>query len=247
MSFSRYPNAPDKESSTLEYRERFSGEVGSWLVEVQAQITAQILNELTEKQSSPLRVLDVGGGHGQNVQVVLDGGHSLTVLGSDAGCGSLLEEVTSNNFTFVTGDMMALPFNDGDFDLVLSYRMMAHIDDWRKFAKELQRVSKSWVAIDYPTLRSANALSAALYAVKKRIEKNTRKYRLFSESEISSGMLDAGLKIHHRKPQFLFPMALHRAMNRKTFSVGLEQIANTVRLNQIFGSPVIAVYEKINA
>jgi ubiquinone/menaquinone biosynthesis C-methylase UbiE len=246
MSFSDYPNAPDKESSTLEYQERFSGEVGRWLVEVQAQITTQILDELVEKQSSPLRVLDVGGGHGQNVQVVLDGGHSLTVLGSDTACGSLLENVTSSNFKFTTGDMRALPFNDGEFDLVLSYRMMAHIDDWRKFAKELQRVSKSWVAVDYPTIRSANALSAALYVVKKGIEKNTRKYRLFAESEISAGMHDAGLKMRQRRPQFLFPMALHRAMNRKAFSVGLEKIADTVRLTRLFGSPVIAVYEKIN-
>ena len=246
MSFSLYPNAPDKESSTLEYQERFSGEVGRWLVEVQAQITTLILSELAEKKSSPLRVLDVGGGHGQNVQVVLNGGHSLTVLGSDTACGSLLENVTSEKFTFATGDMTALPFNDGEFDLVLSYRMMAHIDDWRHFAKELERVSKSWVAVDYPTIRSVNALSAALYVVKKRIEKNTRKYRLFSESEISAGMLDAGLKIRHRRPQFLFPMALHRAMNRKTFSVGLEKIADTVRLTRIFGSPVIAVYEKTN-
>jgi len=247
MNFSRYPNAPDKESSTLEYQERFSDEVGRWLVEVQAQITTQILDELTETKSSPLRVLDVGGGHGQNVQVVLHGGHSLTVLGSDAGCGSLLEEVTSKNFTFVTGDMMSLPFDDGDFDLVLSYRMMAHIDDWRQFAKELQRVSNFWVAVDYPTIRSVNALSAALYVVKKRIEKSTREYRLFAESEISAGMRDAGLEIRQRSPQFLFPMALHRTMNRKTFSVGLERIANTVRLTKILGSPVIAVYEKINA
>ena len=123
------------------------------LISDQAQITTLIINELAEKQSSPLRVLDVGGGHGQNVQVVLNGGHSLTVLGSDTACGSLLENVTSERFTFITGDMTALPFNDGDFDLVLSYRMMAHIDDWRHFAKELQRVSKSWVVIAMPLPR----------------------------------------------------------------------------------------------
>lgn len=244
MSFSDYPNAPDKETSTLDYRKRFSGEVGSWFVGIQSDITVQIIRKLAEKKSSPLRVLDVGGGHGQNVQAVLGEGHYLTILGSDAGCGSLVRDVASENFTYVTGDMLHLPFDDGEFDLVLSYRMMAHIGDWKQFASELQRVAKSWVAVDYPTIRSVNALSAALYVVKKRIEKNTREYRLFTESKMTAGMRDAGLHLQRRFPQFLFPMALHRAMNRKAVSVFLEKVANAFFLTRMFGSPVIAVYEK---
>jgi ubiquinone/menaquinone biosynthesis C-methylase UbiE len=244
MSFSEYPDAPDKESSTADYQSRFRGDVGQWFLERQAGITTKILRRLSETRTSRLRVLDVGGGHAQNVQTVLSEGHSLTVLGSDASCGQLVAGISSPEFCFRTGQLLDMPFADDEFDLVLSYRVMAHIGDWQQFARELHRVAKYCVAIDYPTLRSVNAFSAALYFVKKRAEKNTRQFRLFAESEIHNEMAAAGLNLHKRHPQFFFPMALHRMLRLRTVSAVLEAVAATVGPTRFFGSPVIAEYRK---
>ena len=244
MSFSEYPQAPDIETATMDYRERFSGDVGKWFLEIQSDCTRKILSERSELTGGSLNVLDVGGGHGQNVAPILGEGHKLTIVGSNEECGNLVRDVDSPDFSFVTGSMLDLPFDDARFDLVLSYRMMAHIGDWRRFAKELARVSKGGVAVDYPTSRSVNALSSTFYASKKRIEMNTREFRRFSEPLLRREMQAAGLYLRRRYPQFLFPMAMHRAMGNKGLSATLERLPRLLQLTRLFGSPVIAAFEK---
>jgi len=246
MNFSEHPDAPDIESSTQAYSSRFSGDVGAWFLEIQSDITRRILTSLSHRLGRPLKVLDAGGGHGQNVDVVLKGGHSLTILGSNENCSQLLPDTVSGELKFVVGSLSSMPFNDAEFDLVLSYRIMAHIADWKGYLKELARVSRYTVAIDYPTFRSFNSLSVLLYRFKKNIEKNTREFRLFSDKELRSALQSSGLKPSKKYPQFFFPMALHRALQNVLIARMLEGLASSLLLRYFFGSPIIASYDVAN-
>ena len=58
---------------------RFSGAVGHWFLQRQAQLTLELLRALPGA-----RVLDVGGGHGQLTRPLLEAGHPVTVLASSA-------------------------------------------------------------------------------------------------------------------------------------------------------------------
>jgi len=247
MNFSKHPDAPDIESSTQAYRNRFSGDVGAWFLEIQSNITREIVTSLSQRLGRPLKVLDAGGGHGQNIDVVLKGGHSLTILGSNENCSQLLPDAVSGELKFVVGSLNSMPFDDAEFDLVLSYRIMAHISDWRAYLRELARVSRYNVAIDYPTYRSFNFLSVLLYGFKKNIEKNTREFRLFSEKELRPALQSSGLKPSKRYPQFFFPMALHRAIQNVLIVRMLEGLASSLLLRRFLGSPVIVSCDVANS
>ena len=69
-----YPDSPDIESSTKDYQNRFSGAVGEWFVDVQSRATRNIIMKLGAGNS--LNVADVGGGHGQSVDPILEIGRA---------------------------------------------------------------------------------------------------------------------------------------------------------------------------
>src|SRR3546814_9133679 len=86
-----------------------------------------------------------------------------SVLGSTADCAEqLLQGADAGRVDYVTGDLLALPFPDGRFDLVPSIRLLAHINDPDRLIDELCRVARHSVIVDYPTLMGANALSAEI-------------------------------------------------------------------------------------
>ena len=231
---------PDIESSSLDYRERFSGEVGQWFLDVQAQHTASALDGLNGESA-----LDVGGGHAQNVSTLVNLGYKTEVLGSSSSCGSLLAEyLERRDVTFSTGSLLDLPYADQSMDVVLSYRMLAHIEDWERHIAELCRVSRRLVIIDFPPARSFNLVSNQLFAIKKRIEKNTRPYRVFNENEITLQFEQYGFNQDYRAGQFFLPMALHRASRSVKISSNSELIADKLMLKRLFASPMITSYRR---
>ncbi len=95
-----------------------------------------------------------------------------------------------------------------------------------------------------PTLRSSNVLSAALFGLKRGIEKNTRPYLLFRDAQVASALAQAGTRVTARRGQFVFPMALHRALRQAAFTRGLEATAAALGLRRLLGSPVILRAER---
>lgn len=245
QSFSDHPDAPDIESSTPDYATRFSGEVGAWFLDVQCHGTEALIREAGTKPASaePLRILDVGGGHAQNIPVSHALNAELTIVGSDASCAQLLTGDEAN-VSFQQGALKTLPFADNSFDVVLCYRIMAHIDDWPALVTELVRVSRSLVLVDYAATRSANALAEALFSLKKGLESNTRVFRLHTHAEVDAAFVAAGASRCGRYPQFFFPMALHRGLKQAKLSAALEKMARGLGLSALLGSPVIAAYQK---
>ncbi|MBN2370305.1 MAG: methyltransferase domain-containing protein [Vicinamibacteria bacterium] len=230
----------DVESSTEDYARRFSGPVGAWFLDVQARATIELI-----RAWAGAAVLDVGGGHGQLIAPLIGAGHDVTVLGSAPSCVERVRPwIGSRRAHFVAGDLLNAPWPDRSFEVVLAFRLLPHVARVENFVAELTRLARRAVITDYPTTRSMNAVSGPLFAMKKNVEKNTRPYRVFRDAEIAAVFARRGFTITGRRPQFLLPMALHRAMGSAGLSRSIESLAMRLSLTRVFGSPVIARAER---
>lgn len=227
--------SPDVETSSEDYARRFAGPVGEWFLKVQTRLVLGLLADYPGAT-----VLDVGGGHGQLAAPLAAAGHDVTVLGSADVCAERLRPLLdAGRARFRSGELLQAPFGDSSFDVVLAFRLLPHVADWRALLAELARLARRAVIVDYPTRRSANALAPALFGVKRSVERNTRPFLVFRDAELEQGLRAAGLRLARRRPEFLFPMALHRALSLLPLSRGLEAAAGALGLTAAFGSPVV--------
>jgi hypothetical protein len=109
---------------------------------------------------------------------------------------------------------------------------------------ELCRVARRAVVADYPTRRSVNVVSESFFGMKKGVEGSTRPFRVFGEGEIEAAFAEHGLATSARRPQFLLPMALHRALGLALVSRSLEGAAGLLGMTALVGSPVIRRWER---
>jgi 2-polyprenyl-3-methyl-5-hydroxy-6-metoxy-1,4-benzoquinol methylase len=214
--------------------------VGRWFLERQARLTRELV-------AGRARVLDVGGGHGQLARPLLDAGHEVTVYASsrDAVGGEVSALAQAGRLALACGDLLHAPWPDRAFDAVLCFRLLPHARDWRALAAELARLAASAVVVDYPTRRSVNAISGALFGLKRRVEGDTRPFAVFRDAEVAAAFTEQGLRVTARRPQFFFPMALHRALRSVALARALEGAAWPLGLTRALGSPVILRAERV--
>jgi 2-polyprenyl-3-methyl-5-hydroxy-6-metoxy-1,4-benzoquinol methylase len=190
--------------------------------------------------------VDVGGGHGQTAGPLADAGYAVTVAGSDPSCIARVRDlVDRGRARFETVDLLNLSFPDQSFDVALSYRLLPHVERWPDLARELCRVARRAVIVDYPTRRSLNAVAEPLFGLKKGVEGNTRPFLVFRDAEIETAFAAQGFRPTARQPQFFWPMALHRALGVASLSRALEGAAGFLGLRRLLGSPVILRLEKV--
>jgi ubiquinone/menaquinone biosynthesis C-methylase UbiE len=226
----------DVGTSSDDYARRFSGGVGRWFLETQTRLTLELLRELPVGAS----ILDVGGGHAQITPPLIDAGYEVTVVGSDPICSARLEPWTAGGrCRFEVADLRALPYPDQAFDAVVCFRLLPHSVSWNGLIGELCRVARRSVVLDYPSVRSANILSARLFEMKRGIELNTREFMLFTQSDINMALAARGFIVRKERPQFLLPMVLHRWAHRAALSKLAEAPGRLLGLTRWFGSPVI--------
>jgi SAM-dependent methyltransferase len=230
----------DVETSSEGYACRFAGPVGRFFLGRQAEATLDLLRPFPGTS-----VLDVGGGHGQVTGPLLAAGHAVTILGSNASCEARVREWTrTGRATFVAGDLLAPPIADRSYDVVLSYRLLPHVRRWPELVTVLSRLSRLAVVVDYPTRRSVNAAADLLFGLKKGVEGNTRPFTVFSDREVERAFASHGFLPTGRRPQFFFPMALHRGLRSAGLARGLEGTASGLGLTRALGSPVILRLER---
>jgi 2-polyprenyl-3-methyl-5-hydroxy-6-metoxy-1,4-benzoquinol methylase len=227
--------APDVETSSEGYARRFAGAVGSWFLEAQARITLDLLRPWPRA-----RVLDVGGGHGQLTGPLVEAGFDVTVYGSSPACADRVRPwIDSGRARFLTGGLDRLAVSDRAYDAVLSYRLLAHAGDWKALVGELGRAAAEVVLVDYPTRRSLNAVAGPLFEAKRGVEGNTRPFTVLADADVRAAFATAGFETTAREPEFVLPMALHRAMGMAPVSRALEGAASLFGLRKAVGSPVI--------
>ena len=225
----------DIDSSTEDYASRFSGPVGEYFLDVQTSITLECL-----KSEPDSTILDVGGGHAQLAVPLAKNNYEVTVTGSDESCRALLDKhLAPDEFSFDVCDLLALPYDNDSFDFVLAYRLLPHVDRWQQLLGEMCRVARKAVIFDYPDRRSSNSLYTMFFSFKKRYEKNTRSFNLFSRSEIAAELEANNFGSPTFNPQFFLPMVVHRSLKRVGISKTMEQVCKTLLLTKYLGSPII--------
>ncbi len=232
--------APDVETASEGYADRFAGPVGAWFLEVQARTTLDLLRPWPGAS-----VLDVGGGHGQVTGPLIDAGYQVTIMGSDERCRERVATwVDGGRARFRVADLSASGLADRCFDVVLSYRLLSHVPAWPRLVTELCRLSRRAVVVDYPTRASINILSDALFGLKRGVEGNTRPFLVFRDRELTAAFARSGFRPTARRPQFLLPMALHRGLRQAGLSRRVEALGGALGLTRAFGSPVILRLER---
>lgn len=232
---SQFTETADIETASDDYASRFSGPVGEYFLNVQAQLTLELLRDLPGAA-----VLDVGGGHGQLTRPLAENGYDVTVTGSADICRERLEKYCDEgSFQYLTCDSLNLPFEDGQFDVVMAFRLLPHVDQWQKLIKEMCRVAGKTVIFDYPDRRSANIFYDLLFDLKKNMEGNTRTYTLFSRKEIIAELVSNHCEAPVLKPEFFVPMVVHRKLQNPGVSRFLEAAFRCTGLTRLFGSPII--------
>ena len=240
---SPYPETADIETSNDDYATRFAGPEGQWMLDVQEKRTRQLLDSLGAST-----ILDVGGGHGQLAIPLAGSGYNLTILGSHASCEKRIRSITEDGTaTFVIGNVIQLPFEDNSFDVVIAFRLMTHCERWPELVAELCRCARKAVIVDYPTSQSLNAIAPMFFKAKKKLEVNTRTWRLFRHREVLDAFGSSGYRRAARRGQFFLPMVLHRMLKNKAVSTFLESLCKVTGLTAIWGSPVIIRFEPDDA
>ncbi len=235
--------APDVETASAGYAGRFAGPVGAWFLDVQARLTLDLL-----RPWPGARVLDVGGGHGQLTGALVEAGYQVTVFGSPGACSEALRPwLDGARARYDAGDLMRAPYGDRAFDVVVSFRLLPHVDDWPLLVRELGRLSAHAVVVDYPTRRSVNAAAEALFGLKKAVEKDTRPFTVFADADIRAVFSASGFRVTARRPEFLLPMALHRALAAPRAGRTVEAAARAAGLTRLLGSPVVLRAERDGA
>jgi SAM-dependent methyltransferase len=229
------PEFADIETASEDYARRFSGKVGEYFLEIQTRILLELLSPWPQAS-----VLDVGGGHGQTAVPLVHKGYTVTVAGSGSLDSMRLASLLPREaFRFETCDLLHLPFEDRSFDIVLSFRLLPHIEEWPELITEMCRVADKAVIVDYPDIRSFNYFSESLFKAKKAVEGNTRPFRCFSRSEILEPFTQNCFASPLFQPEFFIPMAIHRALKNRELSGAVEALCRTLGLTSFWGSPII--------
>jgi ubiquinone/menaquinone biosynthesis C-methylase UbiE len=239
------PLAPDIETASDRYALRFSGEVGGYFLEVQAQAVATLL-ELTG--SDPLTILEVGGGHAQLAPVFLARGHSVVVHGSSTACFERLapvEQQHPDRVQRLLGALHSIPAADAAFDVVCSIRLLAHVTSWRRLLAEKCRLSRRFVICEFTTPQGAQRLSRPLHSLKVQLEPDTRPFTTVPLADVSAEFERHGFRVIEVQRQYMLPMAMHRRLRSAAFSRWAEGLFASVGMTQRMGSPIIVLAERM--
>lgn len=230
-----FPETADIETSSDTYAERFAGSTGEWMLRVQETIALSLL-----KSRGAATVLDVGGGHGQLAMPLCREKFRVTVLSSSESCRRRIAQVVNTGqCTFQVGNVIELPFQDRSFDSVICFRLVTHCAQWHQLIRELCRVARHSVIIDYPTSQSFNKMAPWLFRAKRKLEGDTRTFNLFRHDDIEKEFKKYGYNVYRRTGEFFLPMVLHRILKCRPLSACVEAVLTKTGLTRRWGSPVI--------
>ncbi|HZJ26603.1 MAG TPA: class I SAM-dependent methyltransferase, partial [Acidimicrobiia bacterium] len=114
---------------------------------IERRLMARFLDHLDASLPSraPDRVLEVGIGEGEISERVKRHYPDADVVGLDLPDAALAEHWRARALSAAFGDIVALPFPDRSFDLVLAIEVLEHVPDPDAALTEIARVSRSGV------------------------------------------------------------------------------------------------------
>lgn len=144
--------------------------------------------------STVVKVLEIGCGVGA-VAAHLSNKHGMQIIATDADPEQVQLAKSHfgehENLRFFHTDATDLPFENADFEMVLSLNVFHHIDDWRCVLSEVNRVLKPNGYFVFHDL----AYSKLATTIFRPIVKN---FGLYTIGEIIEGSRTRGLKVVYR-------------------------------------------------
>lgn len=210
--------------------------MGGLIIQRQNELLLSFLGDVRGK-----RILDVGAGHGQLAGALLGAGADVTAYGSSR---DSLKGLVPLPIRCEVGPLYPLPFKDGEFDVVVSFRAFPHVPDWRPFLGELCRVAGDRVSFDFVTKDLMSFLKPLLYRLKMKNEPGTRDYTLQKTADVRDAALGFGFRWESSEGQFLLPLVLHR-MVKYPLLMPVECLARATRITRWWGGPVVVLLQRM--
>ena len=145
---------------------------------------------------------------------------------------------------FQVGDAHAIPFPDDSFDITISLRVLMHTPEWRTVVKELCRVSRSLVIVDFPAFASFAYLEMIGRRLKYALGGKTEPYTVLRYRDVEAAFAAHGFRIRSEHRQFVLPIAFHKLFGSVAFTRWVEGLFIDVGLIKVFGSPVTILAER---
>lgn len=221
---------------------RFGGPIGELVAATQARVLANFVGRI---QGRP--ILDVGTGTGRAALLMAGGGAKVTGVDASEQMLAIARQRAADlgaHVTFATGDAHALQFGDRSFDVVISLRVIMHTPRWVECVGELCRVADQLVILDYPSSRSVAWFQSLSRRIVAAMGGKTEPYRVFAHADIEAALAKAGFRVRSIHRQFVLPIALHKAIGSRRFTVTIEDWLDRAGLLALFGSPVTLVAER---
>jgi SAM-dependent methyltransferase len=221
---------------------RFGGPIGSLVASGQARTVTDFIGRIQGRT-----ILDVGTGTGRGALFLAAGGAKVTGVDASEQMLSVARRRAAEDHlqvAFKVGDAHALEFPDRSFEVAISLRVLMHTPEWRTCIAELCRVSSQLVVLDYPSKQSVAALQSAWRKMRAHMGASTEPYRVFSDADITDALQAGGFRLRTVNRQFVLPIAFHKAIGSRRFTLAIESALDRLGLRRRFGSPVTIVAER---
>ena len=222
---------------------RFSGPIGELIAHSQAWVLANMVGRITDRE-----MLDVGTGTGRAAFILALGGAKVTAVDASEEMLAIARQRAADQLLttiqFKRGDAHALDFADRSFDAVVSFRMLMHTPRWKRCVAELCRVAERLVIVDYPSATSVALFESLARRAMHATGMTTEPYRVFTRGMIAEAFGRNGFRIRSVHRQFVLPIAFHKAIRSRRFTLWSERALDHAGLLKPFGSPVTLVAER---
>jgi 2-polyprenyl-3-methyl-5-hydroxy-6-metoxy-1,4-benzoquinol methylase len=237
-----YAAYADPEMARTFDEKRFGGPIGELIAGTQARVLANMIGRIHERD-----ILDVGTGTGRAALLFARGGARVTAIDASEEMLAVARQRAAEQrvrVRFKLGDVHALAFPDREFDVVVCLRLLMHAPDWQRSIAELCRVAERLVIVDYPSARSVAALEVVVRRLTHAMGRQTEPYRALTQRAVADAFDRNGFRIRSVHRQFVLPIALHKAIGSRRFTVWSEDKLDRAGLLNPFGSPVTLVAER---
>ena len=221
---------------------RFGGPVGELVAGTQARVLANMIGRIKDRS-----IIDVGTGAGRAALLLARGGARVTAVDASEEMLDIARRRAAEEglaIDFRRGDVHALEFEEGEFDVAVCLRVLMHAPDWRRAMRELCRVAERLVIFDYPSAASAAIVQSAARKVIRAAGGRTEAYRVFTEASIRRALARNGFTVRSIHRQFVLPIQLHRIVGSRRFTEYSEHVLDRAGLLRLFGSPVTVCAER---
>ncbi len=149
--------------------DRFCTPQGKLTDEIERRVVRRLAAVFPERS----RILDLASGRGRFAGLILDAGHSVVAADISAEMLRVAERRLAERKGFkgaVRCEAERLPFADNAFDAVVAIRFIAMLpgDARREILKEMRRVTRRWILLNFPNSASVILPLMALWKLTGR-------------------------------------------------------------------------------